>query len=276
MGIRISEMEEATTFGADDYVPIVTNGTNKKALGQKIKDFIAGFFVNKSGDTMTGDLDIAKSNPVLIEKNTDYSLTTSADNGITTTKDIMVRFDGSDGAFISRLMTRATTNGYIETYLQTRNRKTDGTYASNSITAGVRKDGTNFYSVTDQEAFRKAIGLDYSVTTQTYDGLTWTIVKMGNLYDLYTEITIPANTTPATVGSIYIYRGASKQWWSLPIEFTKKLCDVSWTGGSPYAWSVNYTDITSRQNTVTSADVARSTQTSSAITVLKHIRGYVS
>ena len=47
MGIRISEMEEATTFGADDYVPIVTSGTNKKALGQKIKDFIAGFFVSK-------------------------------------------------------------------------------------------------------------------------------------------------------------------------------------------------------------------------------------
>lgn len=51
MGIRISEMEEATTFGADDYVPIVTNGTNKKALGQKIKDFIAGFFVAKDDNS---------------------------------------------------------------------------------------------------------------------------------------------------------------------------------------------------------------------------------
>lgn len=51
MGIRISEMEEATTFGADDYVPIVTNGTNKKALGTKIKDFIANYFVKKTGDT---------------------------------------------------------------------------------------------------------------------------------------------------------------------------------------------------------------------------------
>lgn len=55
MGIRISEMEEATTFGADDYVPIVTNGTNKKALGQKIKDFIAGFFATKNGDNITDD-----------------------------------------------------------------------------------------------------------------------------------------------------------------------------------------------------------------------------
>ena len=53
MGIRISEMEEATTFGADDYVPIVTNGTNKKALGQKIKDFIAGFFATKTGDNIS-------------------------------------------------------------------------------------------------------------------------------------------------------------------------------------------------------------------------------
>jgi hypothetical protein len=55
MGIRISEMEEATTFGADDYVPIVTNGTNKKALGAKIKDFIAGFFATKNGDNITDD-----------------------------------------------------------------------------------------------------------------------------------------------------------------------------------------------------------------------------
>lgn len=44
MGIRISEMEEATTFGADDYVPIVSNGTNKKAIGSKIKAFIKGGF----------------------------------------------------------------------------------------------------------------------------------------------------------------------------------------------------------------------------------------
>lgn len=51
MGIRISEMEEATTFGADDYVPIVSNGTNKKALGTKIKDFMANYFVKKTGDT---------------------------------------------------------------------------------------------------------------------------------------------------------------------------------------------------------------------------------
>jgi hypothetical protein len=276
MGIRISEMEEATTFGADDYVPIVKNGTNKKALGQKIKDFIAGFFVSKSGDSMTGDLNIAKSNPVLIEKNTDYSLTTSADNDITTTKDIMVRFDGSDGAFISRLMTRATTNGYIETYLQTRNRKTDGTYASNSITAGVRKDGTSFYSVTDQEAFRKAIGLDYSVTTQTYDGLTWTIVKMGNLYDLYTEITIPANTTPATWGSLYVYRNSNKQWWNLPVTLTKKMADLSFTDGSTAGIPIAYTDISSKPNSATTADIARPTTTSSAIIVRKFICGYVS
>ena len=56
MGIRISEMEEAASFGEEDLIPIVSNGSNKKALGSKIKDFIAGFFVSKSGDTMTGKL----------------------------------------------------------------------------------------------------------------------------------------------------------------------------------------------------------------------------
>ncbi len=40
MGIRISEMEEATTFGANDVVPIVSSGSNKKITGTKIKNFV--------------------------------------------------------------------------------------------------------------------------------------------------------------------------------------------------------------------------------------------
>lgn len=231
MGIRISEMEEATTFGADDYVPIVTNGTNKKALGQKIKDFIAGFFATKTGDNI------------------------------------------SDKATFRSAIEISATNTPFD--------KTGTGMSAENVQAGIVElsgnraliDGSN---IGNQALFRENIGLGYSVSTQSYDGLTWTIVKLGKLYFLSTEITIPANTTPATVGNIYIYRGASKQWWNLPIEFTKKLCDISWTGGSPYAWSINYTDITSKMNTATSADVARSTQTASAITVQKFICGYVS
>ena len=51
MGIRISEMEEAASFGEEDLIPIVKNGSNKKALGSKIKDFIAGFFVAKDDNS---------------------------------------------------------------------------------------------------------------------------------------------------------------------------------------------------------------------------------
>lgn len=55
MGIRISEMEEATSFGADDIVPIVRSNSNKKITGSKLKDFFANFFVRKTGDTFPAD-----------------------------------------------------------------------------------------------------------------------------------------------------------------------------------------------------------------------------
>lgn len=51
MSRRISEMDEAVSFGEDDLIPIVKNGANKKATGSKIKDFIGNFFVKKTGDT---------------------------------------------------------------------------------------------------------------------------------------------------------------------------------------------------------------------------------
>ena len=134
-------------------------------------------------------------------------------------------------------------------------------------------DGSN---IGDKETFRTNIGLGYLVTTQTFDNLTWTIVKLGNLYFLSTEITIPANTSPATWGSLYVYRSSNKQWWTLPVTLTKKIADLSFTDGSTAGIPIAYTDISSQPNSATTADIARPTTTSSAITVRKFICGYVS
>lgn len=132
-------------------------------------------------------------------------------------------------------------------------------------------DGSN---IGNKALFRENIGLGYSVTAQTFDSLTWTIVKLGNLYFLSTEITIPANTTPAQWGSLYVYRNSSKQWWTLPITLTKKIADLSYTDGSTAGIPIAYTDISSQPNSATTADIARPTTTSSAITVRKFICGY--
>ena len=134
-------------------------------------------------------------------------------------------------------------------------------------------DGSN---IGNQALFRENIGLGYSVTTQTYDSLTWTVVTLGKLYFLSTQITIPANTSPATWGSLYVYRNINKQWWNLPVTLTKKIADLSFTDGSTAGIPIAYTDISSQPNSATTADIARPTTTSSAITVRKFICGYVS
>lgn len=162
MGIRISEMEEATTFGADDYVPIVTNGTNKKALGQKIKDFIAGFFVSKSGDTMTGDLTVENTSNAsyFISKSNNVTLNTSTTNNVTAQQVRGVRCYDSNNARFGVLQAIANTDGSIQFRTSARNMLTNGNFAENYIDLTMKKDGTREYTVADAAAFRKAIGLD--------------------------------------------------------------------------------------------------------------------
>ena len=158
MGIRISEMEEATTFGADDYVPIVTSGTNKKALGQKIKDFIAGFFVSKSGDTMSGDLTVEKSNGDFVSKNPNITINTSANNGVTSsqTEGFMIKDSANNN--IARFISVQETTGDVLAQMAAFNKKTDGTATTNYINVTIKKDGTSSYTVSDPAAFRSAIG----------------------------------------------------------------------------------------------------------------------
>ena len=159
MGIRISEMEEATTFGADDYVPIVTNGTNKKALGAKIKDFIAGFFVNKSGDTMSGNLTVEKSNGEYRLKNPNVTINTTANNGVTSyqTEGFMIRDSVNND--IARFLSVQETTGDVVAQIASFNKKTNGTATNNYINVTIKKDGTSSYTVSDPTAFRRAIGL---------------------------------------------------------------------------------------------------------------------
>ena len=158
MGIRISEMEEATTFGADDYVPIVTNGTNKKALGQKIKDFIAGFFVSKSGDTMTGDLNINSNNARTKYINPNMTLDTSSNNGLSSDSSYGAYFTDKNGNAVGdvSMTTRSTGRNYAQ--LMARNKKTDGTAVTNYIDVIADKDGSSSYFISNPAAFRSAIG----------------------------------------------------------------------------------------------------------------------
>ena len=158
MGIRISEMEEATTFGADDYVPIVTNGANKKALGQKIKDFIAGFFVSKSGDTMSDDLTIEKRSGNFYLKTPNMTVDTSANNGLSQSSWCNFASTDSNGYMYAWAESGATTTGSNSINIGCRNKDTNGNEITNSIQLHVYKNGTTQVSIDHKEEFRKGLG----------------------------------------------------------------------------------------------------------------------
>ena len=189
MGIRISEMEEATTFGADDYVPIVTSGTNKKALGAKIKDFIAGFFVSKSGDSMTGDLIVEKSNGEFVSKNPNVTINTSANNGVTSSQIEGVIVKDSANNNVARFLAFQETTGDVIIQLAAFNKKTDGTETNNYINATVKKDGTRTYTVADPAAFRNSIEAEprtiYDTFNVTFSG---TVTPSTPLKDTQTSV----------------------------------------------------------------------------------------
>ena len=186
MGIRISEMEEATTFGADDYVPIVTSGTNKKALGAKIKDFIAGFFVSKSGDTMTGDLSINATNAKTKCINPDMIIDTSANNNLSADSDYGVSVTDKNGAIAGSFNVSTRANGQVVTSITANNKETDGTDISNFIAVIMAKNGERSYYIPDKGAFRKAI----SVNNIIVDSFTRSITIAANsnmAWNAYTE-----------------------------------------------------------------------------------------
>lgn len=208
MGIRISEMEEATTFGADDYVPIVTNGTNKKALGQKIKDFIASFFVSKSGDTMTGDLTVDKSSPRFNADNNAVTLSTATNNGVSNTTYCGLSIRDSNNSQIGLLENIAGTDGTISTRINSRNLDTSGNIVSNSFQVIARKNGTMGYSVSDPAAFRSAIGIGSYVA----EALSQYVTCNDNTYTtIMSGISLAKGTWVICVGVGWAYSGTGSR-----------------------------------------------------------------
>jgi hypothetical protein len=130
------------------------------------------------------------------------------------------------------------------------------------------------YNTTESVA-DKIDELESNITTQTVDGISWTIKRNGKFYEMWADITIDASAvTPAQWGSLYVYRN-SKTTYLLPVTLAKKVCDLSFSNGATAAMTVYYTDLSNYENERTSADVIRATQTTAPIIVHKYIRGFV-
>lgn len=114
------------------------------------------------------------------------------------------------------------------------------------------------------------------ITTQTVDGVSWTIKRNGKFYEMWADITIDASAaTPIPWGSLYIYRNPRLTAYQLPVKLAKKVCDLSFSNGVVAAMTTYYTDISIQENEKTSADVIRPTTTTATIVVHKYICGYV-
>lgn len=130
------------------------------------------------------------------------------------------------------------------------------------------------YSPTETVA-DKIDELEPDITTQTVDGISWTIKRNGKFYEMWADITINASAvTPAQWGSLYVYRN-SKTNYLLPVTLAKKICDLSFSSGATATMTVYYTDLSNYENERTSADAIRATTTKSTIVVHKYISGYV-
>ena len=115
--------------------------------------------VNKAGDTMSGNLTVSRSGEALIQtKNTQWTLTTASNNGITANTSAGAFYHlGSDNTMIGRTNCYGGSDGAVSIVLQVYNKKTNGSSVNNAISAIIKKDGSQTYSVSNATNFRSAI-----------------------------------------------------------------------------------------------------------------------
>ena len=196
MGIRISEMEEAASFGEEDLIPIVKNGSNKKALGSKIKDFIAGFFVAKDdnsrlitslGQTFT-DCDAVMTagmyyNNLANVTNAPAGTMVSANSG-----QLIVTQRASDVRVFQTLYVYVGNGNKTEIYVRAQKNATS--FAD--WTQLAKTDGSN---ISDAAAFRSAIG----ITTGNITAVSGITLNYGKWFRINDIVTINASIITSSV-----------------------------------------------------------------------------
>ena len=134
------------------------------------------------GGTKTFSSQIFNTGGAFRRKNTSLDATAS-DNGLTSNVDVsFATYCDNNNKNIAFAGVVAKTNGQTGAYITAQNYKSDGTTINNTIGAYITKDGTMSYGVSNQSAFRSAIGVinrtaasggtDLSLVT-TGDKYTW-------------------------------------------------------------------------------------------------------
>lgn len=157
-----------------------------------------------TGGSLTGDLTIEKANPVYITKKTNFTVDTSANNGLSSDTTSMTNHSDSTGYYFSRFRGSAYSDGRVASLIDARNMKTDGTRVSNYLSVGVNKDGTRYFAMPNdadgdaRAAFRDAIKIQDTPTTSLSNGTATSVATA-------TDVTLNSRTLDAGVW-IIIYK----------------------------------------------------------------------
>lgn len=146
-----------------------------------------------SGGTLTGNLNIKKSG---------VTIGTTTNNGVSSgTVYSQLIVNDTANAWYTVIGGLAKSTGEVSAEIKSKNKKTDGTEVENVFNVGVKKDGTRYYSVSDETAFRTAISAAAASHTHSYlplsgGTLTGTLTSKADVYgDDYTTGGINLNNS---------------------------------------------------------------------------------
>lgn len=132
---------------------------------------------------------------------------TSANNGVSSqTRIADIMLCDKNGTWAAKYGTRTNDSGRIVAEMGAHNIKTDGTSVDNYILAQIDKDGTRSYWVSDQAAFRKAIGVTPTVLYNNTTGTngTVTLSQTSANFD-HMRIYFAINGSTGTRSSVDVY-----------------------------------------------------------------------
>lgn len=132
-------------------------------------------FVRLAGDTMSGNLIIAKAAPLYRLVNNNVGAVASSNNNVSANTESSIQFYNSGTAnWMGDFAQGYKTSGQIWARIYLRNYKEDGTtQVNNYIYLYANKDGTTSYAVANAAAFRTAIGISTSTSSGTAGRLAY-------------------------------------------------------------------------------------------------------
>ena len=149
--------------------------------------------VNKTGDTMTGNLIIKNATAGAVQITNPNTDLREADNNVSSAQFNQFRIvDDGSHMTMGYFGTTVYPEGLVQGTLQVSNFDTNGDPVSNGISLTVDKNGSKSYSVSDEAAFRRAIGVLNRAAANA--GADLSLVTTGDKYNWNNKVSKSGDT----------------------------------------------------------------------------------